>query len=140
MLKEQNSVIGDPANPGYITSMIASIQRKRMRKLEEIHRLQGEVSGYDAVLRQITHDTEAALGIAQASPVIKEHKEAIKKGTEDFEKYDKGKPQVPINSLEGVDVRPKSSKKKGPSIIGQLAPPIEDEKPAKKKRKRKKKE
>ena len=140
MANEKNTVIGDPAEPGYITKLIASIQRKKMRKLEEIYRLQGQVINCDDMLRQITHDTETAMGIAQASPLLKQHKEAVKKGTQDFEKYDKQKPTAEINSLEGVDVRPKTEKKKGHSIIEQLAPPIEGDKPVKKKRKRKKKE
>ena len=136
-IKVKNNV--DPVTPGYIRILIANIQRKKLRTLEEIHRLQGQVSGYDAVLRQISFDTERALTNVQVPIDIKEQKQVINEATEDFKEAEK---QKKANSLKGVTVRPKKQKQRGPSSIEKLAPPIEGEvliKPKNKKKKKKNK-
>ena len=129
----------EPTNPDYINHLIISLQRRASIYQREIQTLQGKISGINDVLRQIKEDTERALSIASADPLLDAMKQAEKEGFNQYEQKDKyrleEKEVSQKNPLEGVEVRPKVVKKKGPSIIEKLAPPIEDEKPKKPKKK-----
>ena len=118
----------EPTNPDYINHLITNLRRRAGIYQREIQTLQGKISGINDVLRQIKEDTERALSISSAEPLLNAMEEAEKEGLA------QSKNHHPQNPLEGVEVRPKSVKKKGPSMIEKLAPPIE-EAPKKTKRK-----
>lgn len=118
----------NPTEPGYIHYLIGQLQRKKLKYIEDIHRLQGKITGVDETMRQIKEDTDISISAAtkeQEGQLTTKAQEQIKGIEKETEKKSKRIPP--------------SKKKKGPSVIETLAPPINEEVPRKKpKRKRKK--
>ena len=110
-------MIKNPTEPGYINYYIAQLKRKKMKYCDELHRINGIIAGIETSLRQIKEDTDASIAMAD--------KEAEAVQTEAA--------QEKIKALEKESERqakpiPVHKKKRGPSSIETLAPPIKDTK------------